>query len=264
MFNYEEYINELEQIVNIDSGTYSISGVNLIGDFFASRFINLGWSVQRVSISDKVGKLLDICSQKVAHYDVLFIGHMDTVFTEGTAKLRPFYIHDGRAYGPGVADMKCGLLSLWHTVKELPENAKKMAIRIILNPDEEITSIYSTEYIAQAAANSSYVFIFEPAMLDGAFCVERKGRIRYEFKFTGISTHAGYIFERENASAVVEMAHWIVALMSLSNKEKDTTVNIGRIEGGEADNVVAKQAMLVSTEQAKTSAFTTLLSGFLV
>lgn len=244
MFSQQTYLEELEALVNIDSGTHTIDGVNKISNFFATRFAKRGWSVERVSISDAVGCLLDIRSREAERFDVLLIGHMDTVFPAGEARRRPFRICDGRAYGPGVADMKCGVLAIWHALKDIPQEAKGLAIRVIMNPDEEITSLYSTEYIAKASARAEHVFVLEPAMADGAFCIERKGKLKYEFEFTGIPTHAGYVFDRKNASAVYEMAKWIEALMALGDPGKGTSVNIGRVEGGSAENIVAEHAAM--------------------
>ncbi|HOS18767.1 MAG TPA: M20 family metallopeptidase [Clostridia bacterium] len=242
MFDLESYLGELETLVNIDSGTYAVGGVNRVGDFFAARFESLGWIVERVRISDQVGYLLDIRSREAERYDALLIGHMDTVFPQGEAKRRPFAIRGGRAYGPGVADMQCGVLAIWHALRELPESAKTLSIRVVMNPDEEITSLYSTDYIAKASARAEHVLVMEPAMADGSFCIERKGKIKYEFEFTGIPTHAGYVFDRRNASAVYEMAKWIEALMALGDRDKGTSVNIGRVEGGDAENIVAEHA----------------------
>ena len=220
MFDLESYLGELETLVNIDSGTYAVGGVNRVGDFFAARFESLGWIVERVRISDQVGYLLDIRSREAERYDALLIGHMDTVFPQGETKRRPFAIRGGRAYGPGVADMQCGVLAIWHALRELPESAKTLSIRVVMNPDEEITSLYSTDYIAKASARAEHVLVMEPAMADGSFCIERKGKIKYEFEFTGLPTHAGYVFDRRNASAVYEMAKWIEALIFLGDRDK--------------------------------------------
>lgn len=244
MFNLQEYINDLEPLVNIDSGSYEVDGVNQVASFFAERFQSLGWLIDRVSLSEAVGELLDMRSNASERYDVLLIGHMDTIFPKGEPQRRPFR-QDGRfAYGPGAADMKCGVLAIWYALKDLPEQAKGLSIRVIMNPDEEIHSKYSTPYIIRASAQAEHVFVMEPAMADGAFCIERKGWLGYQFRFTGISTHAGYRFDRENASAIDEMAHWIIALNRLSDRERGTTVNVGKVSGGTAENVVAEHALM--------------------
>lgn len=244
MFDQAEYLQELETLVNTDSGSANVKGVNAIADFFEQRFSTLGWHFKRKTITEQAGDLLDMCSAPAERYDILFIGHMDTVFGEGEAARRPFTIRDGRAYGPGVADMKCGLLAIWHVVKGLSEQAQKLSIRVIMNPDEEIFSVYSTPYIAEAAKTAERVLVMEPAMGDGSICPERKGKLQYTFQFHGIATHAGYVFDRVNASAVYEMAKWIEALMALGDREKGTTVNVGRVSGGEAANIVADYAQL--------------------
>lgn len=113
-----------------------------------------------------------------------------------------------------------------------------------MNPDEEIHSRYSTAYIKEAAKEAQYVFVLEPAMANGAFCVERKGLLDYQVTFTGIPTHAGYRYQRENASAIEEMAHWVTALTALGDKMLDTTVNVGVVAGGALSNIVAETATM--------------------
>lgn len=244
MFDLDAYLHELEKLVNIDSGSYNVAGINSIGDFFASKFEECHWIVRHVNFSNKVGNLLDIQSDDRIHKDVLIIGHIDTVFPKGEAAKRPFRISEGLAYGPGVADMKCGLLAIWHALKDIPDCTKKLSIRVIMNPDEEINSVYSTEYIEKAAAQADYAFVMEPAMVDGSFCIERKGRLEYEFEFTGIPDHAGYKFDRVNASAIDEMALWINEFNSFSIREKGTTVNVGKVAGGSMNNIVAEHATM--------------------
>ena len=105
MFDLTEYLRELETLVNMDSGSENVNGVNAIADFFEERFASIGWQISRKKISDHTGDLLDMSSSPASRYDILFIGHMDTVFNVGESAKRPFAIKDGRAYGPGVADM---------------------------------------------------------------------------------------------------------------------------------------------------------------
>jgi glutamate carboxypeptidase len=244
MFDVQEYLQDLETLVSIDSDSYNVEGVNAVGSFFADRFERIGWKVERIHLNEAVGNLLNIQNDTAIRHDVLIIGHMDTVFPKGEAARRPFRVEDGRAYGPGVADMKCGVLATWYALKELSDAASNLSIRVIMNPDEEIHSPYSTAYIEEAAKRADRVFVMEPAMVDGAFCIERKGRLDYVIEFYGVSIHAGYRWERPHASAIDEMALWINELNQLGDKELDTTVNVGRVAGGTMSNVVADRATM--------------------
>lgn len=241
----EEYLEQIKTLVNIDSGSFYPEGINRVADQLARWYEELGWVIRRHDLGSKTGVLLEISNRPAEHYDVMFVGHMDTVFPEGAAAQRPFSAKGENAYGPGVGDMKNGDVAMLQIARHLkPEVLEKLNICMAYNPDEEIGSIYSKEKLDEIGRRSDYVYVMESCEDEGTHCFGRKGLMRYELNFHGRAAHAGFMFERENASAILEMGHYIVTLMGLSSKENGTTVNVGVVKGGTAVNVVADHAQL--------------------
>ncbi|MCG8538318.1 MAG: M20 family metallopeptidase [Clostridia bacterium] len=244
-FDLQNYLKELEYLVNIDSGSRNPRGISKVADFFIKKYLDIGYSVKTHEINEEIGPCLEIENCSSERYDILLLGHMDTVFEIGTAKERPFTIIDNRAYGPGVIDMKSGLLSMYYALKEIYEKelGKNLSIKIILNSDEEIGSRGSLGIISRAAVKSNVVFVLEPARANGALVLQRKGLGAYDIKFHGIAAHAG-VEPQKGASAITEMGRWIVELNILNNYKAGTTVNVGIASGGTARNVVAEEAKI--------------------
>ena len=245
-FDLQKYLNELEMLVNIDSGSYDVDGTKKIAHFFEALYKELDWNVEYLRFNDKAGPCLEIRNTVNEKIDILLAGHMDTVFPVGTSALRPFSIKDNRAFGPGVADMKSGLLSIYYTIKSLNfEKLKdKPSICIALNSDEEISSVYSYEWIQQLAKKSRFAFVLEPGRKNGDLIRARKGILKYSINLTGVSAHAG-VEPEKGISAVSELAYWIMELNKLTNYDMGTTLNVGLISGGTAANVVPENASAV-------------------
>lgn len=239
----EHYLRELRTLVNIDSDTHNPAGVNAVAGVMAGLFSQDGWHCRPVGLSDKTGNGLFISSHSGGNdFDVLLIGHLDTVFPAGTAQQRPFRTHNGRAYGPGVADMKGGLLSLFWALSALDAaHRKRLRIAVALNPDEEINSAYSRGWLSELAGNSRCVLAVEAARQDGALISARKGMARYQFQFQGVSAHAGHA-PQNGRSAINALAGCIGEICQLGDAPKGTTLNFGSVWGGGAPNVIAEQA----------------------
>lgn len=242
-FNLTTYLEELKYLVNIDCGSKTPQGTTVVAKFFDKKYKALGWSVNTHQFHEEIGPCLEITNTKTDAYDVLLIGHMDTVFPEGTVNERAFTIKDNKAYGPGVIDMKASLLSVYYALKTLQEENKLQgaSICVALNSDEEISSRHSNLWIQELAKKSKYAFILEPARKNGALVNERKGVGRYFIDFKGVEAHAG-IEPEKGRSAIVELAHWITELNDLTNYKVGTTVNVGVVSGGTVANVIAGNA----------------------
>lgn len=240
------YLRQLEELVNIDSGSKNAAGINQVADRLEAWYRELGWNIESISLGEETGRMLLITNRPADHYDVMFVGHMDTVFPDGTAKERPFRIEGDNYYGPGVGDMKNGDVAMYHVAANLPEEmSEKLNIAMVYNPDEEIGSIYSREVMDRIGSKADYIFVMESAGQNGTrHCFARKGSLGYEIEFHGKAAHSGFMFEVENASAVLEMGNYIVKLMGLASREEDTTVNVGIAQGGTARNVVADYAKI--------------------
>ena len=239
-FNVTDYLVDLEYLVNIDSGTNYIDGVNKIADFFIDKYTELGWTVKKHDFDSATGPCLEIKNTKKTKNDILLLGHMDTVFPPGTVKERPFKIEGDRAHGPGVIDMKSGLLSIYYAIKSL--NTETIpSICVALNSHEETSSTSAYPWIQKLAKDSRFVFVAEPARDNGALVNQRKGLAKYSIEFTGIAAHAG-VEPEKGKSAIHELGYWIVELNKLTDFKSETTVNVGMVVGGTAANVVAEKA----------------------
>lgn len=241
-FNLENFLKDLESLVNIESGSRNIEGLERIADFFDPKFKELGFDVKRIPL--ETGPCLRMKSNTSEINNILMVGHMDTVFKKGIIKEWPFSIdrEEKKIYGPGVLDMKSGLLLIYEVVKNLGrEFLDKYQICIIMNPDEEISSIKSKKYIIQEAERSNNAFIFEPSRVDGSMVKERKGIGKYLLEFKGKAAHSG-VDPENGRSAINALARTICEIEKLVDYDKGRSINFGLISGGTAANVVAEYA----------------------
>lgn len=174
---------------------------------------------------------------------LLIIGHCDTVWPLGTIAKRPFKIEDGRMYGPGVFDMKSGLvvmLEALRAIKELDLKTRR-PIEVFLSCDEEQGSPSTRQLIEDIAQSAYAALVLEPCLPGGKLKTSRKGIAQYQLIARGRSAHAGVAPEK-GISAVEELAQQIIKLHSLTNHTEGISVNVGVIQGGTLSNVVAAEA----------------------
>lgn len=235
------FLAELETLVNIDCGSYTPDGVNRVADFCARALGELGADVERVR-HDSLGDLV-IGRIAGAGTRILLIGHMDTVFDPGTAAQRPFRHEDDRAYGPGVTDMKAGLLAGFHALAALHDAGIGPSVTFVCNPDEEIGSPFSTPHIRRLAAEHDVAFVLECARANGDIVSARKGIADYHIVVHGRAAHAG-VEPEKGRSAILEATHQVLGLHALNGLWPTVTANVGVISGGTRPNVVPEQCML--------------------
>ncbi len=249
---YDSYLDDLVTMVNIDCGTYIAAGVNKIADIMQRRFRERGWEVERIPHSPadgdpQLGDLLVATLKGSGRKGrrVLLIGHMDTVFPEGTAAERPFKTEGSTAYGPGVSDMKGGLLEGYHAVCCLQDAGLEGLgpITYVCNPDEEIGSPFSGPFILERAKGADVCFVLEGARENGDIVSSRKGVRDIRIVIRGRAAHAGVEPER-GRSATLQAAHTTIALHELNGRWPGVTVNVGVIQGGTRPNVVAERCEL--------------------
>jgi glutamate carboxypeptidase len=236
------YLAELEALVNIDCGSYTPVGVNRVADRVAASLGELGATVERIPHEAATGKpqLGDLVIGRLDGDGPrrLLIGHMDTVFEEGTAAQRPYRVEGDRALGPGASDMKGGLLAGLHALAALRETGVRPAVTFIANPDEEIGSIFSGAHIRRLAPEHDVSLVLECARASGAIVSARKGIADLELTFDGRAAHAG-VEPEKGRSAILAAARQVVALHELSDRWPDVTLNAGVIAGGTRPNVVS-------------------------
>ncbi|AFJ46357.1 M20 family metallopeptidase [Shimwellia blattae] len=237
------YFAELRQLVNVDCGTHTLAGVAEVAGIMAGLWREQGWQVDKVDLGPQAGPGLLVTNKPGAsQYDVLLVGHLDTVFPEGTVAQRPFSQDDTRAYGPGVSDMKSGLLNILWAIRGLaPEHQQRLSIAVAMNPDEETGSVHSHQWIGELAKRSRVVLVCEAARADGSLVKARKGMAGYHLHFSGVAAHAGNEPEK-GRSAITALAQAVLAINALGNPELGTTLNIGVVSGGSAANVVPDSA----------------------
>jgi glutamate carboxypeptidase len=246
------FLDELEQLCNIDCGSYSPAGVNEVGRWVAAQFEALGASVERRP--DPAGELGEtvigtFAGTPGAGPRLLLIGHMDTVFPDGTAAERPFQIQEGIAHGPGVTDMKAGLISGIHALAALRELGGGWAslpferITYVANPDEEIGSPTSTPHIKEIAASSDATFVLECARANGDFVSARKGIADLRLTVRGRAAHAG-VEPEKGRSAILAGARLVERIHALNGHWPGVTANVGVFQSGTRPNVVPDLASI--------------------
>ncbi len=235
-------LSDLETIVNIDSGTYNKAGVDQMARWMQGRLEASGCAVT-VQPQPDFGNHLYATRQGKGKARILIIGHMDTVFPEGEPERRPFAIKDGRAFGPGVLDMKSGLLLGVYALDLLTSlGAENYAtITFLCNSDEEIGSPSSRPLVRQLAGQADVALVLEPGRELDEVVTARKGVGNYRLEVRGVAAHAG-VEPEKGRSAILELAHKIVALQALNGAIPGVTINVGVVDGGERPNIVPDHA----------------------
>ena len=244
---YGEFMAELEAMVNVDCGSYSPEGVNQIADRCERRFEEHGWEVERRSHhgEPRLGDLLIGRLHGAGGPNVLLVGHMDTVFDDGTVAERPFTVDGDVARGPGVSDMKAGLLTGFiatHALRDAGFDGFG-TITYVCNPDEEIGSPFSGPVIRDLAAAHDAALVLEGARANRDIVSARKGITDYTIRIEGRAAHAG-VEPEKGRNALVQAAHTILAIDALNGRWPGVTVNVGVARGGTRSNVVAERCEL--------------------
>lgn len=165
------------------------------------------------------------------------VGHLDTVFGEGEAGRRPFTVEGDIATGPGVADMKGGVVALIQCVDLLDVLGNPPALRIVINGDEESGSPGSRSPLVDALRDVEAALIFEPGRPGGEFVGARRGTVRARIRVEGIASHSG-VAPRDGANAIHDIAQRIVEIARLGDEFPDCDVNVNRIAGGVGINTI--------------------------
>ncbi|PZO03674.1 MAG: peptidase M20 [Hyphomicrobiales bacterium] len=250
----EAMVGLLREMVDTDSGSYDKAGVDRAGQVIA-RFHEANGLEVEIIPDARYGDAVKAHLPNPTANDqrpVLLLGHRDTVFPQGEPTRRPFTIKDGRAYGPGVADMKAGLVIEAFVAAAFAECGGLSApLTMLTTSDEEIGSPSSRPVIEAAAREARCVFNAEPSRLPAgtefardqrqSVTSGRKGGVFMRAEFTGKPAHSGANYEK-GASAIVDLGHKIPKLQGLTDLAKGVTVNVGLIGGGQTVNTVAPSA----------------------
>ncbi len=242
----------------INSGSTHVAGLSRMAKALEDNFYWLGAPVERIALSpmqvvgedgslreQALGECLRIRKRPEAPVRVLLVGHYDTVYGEHHAFQEPYFPGDGTLKGPGVADLKGGLVVMLKALEALEKSpfAAGLGWEVVLNPDEEIGSIGSDPVLKEAAGRAQLGLIFEPSLPDGTLAGARKGSGNFTLVMRGKAAHAGRNPE-EGRNALVAASQVAVALMQLNSARVGLSVNPGRMVAGGALNVVPDMAVL--------------------
>ena len=175
----------------------------------------------------------------------LLLGHLDTVWPVGTVERMPVKVQEGRVSGPGVYDMKGGLVQMLFALRALAAMGLEPSVRpvVFINSDEEIGSPSSAAHIARIAGKVVRAYVLEPSFGPaGKLKTARKGVARFRLRIKGEASHAG-LSPEQGVSAILEASHQIQRLFELNDPDRGVTVNVGTIDGGLRPNVVAPEVV---------------------
>ena len=183
------------------------------------------------------------CDGAPSDKQLLVIGHLDTVWPMGTLSERPFRIEDGRAYGPGIFDMKAGVTAAVFAMRALREMARptRRSVTFLMTCDEETGSHFSRDIVEEEARRSMAALVLEPPIPGGIVKTGRKGVGEFELIVRGRPAHAGND-PRAGISAITELAHQVLAINAMVDYGRGTTLNVGVVQGGVLSNVIAAEA----------------------
>lgn len=238
----ENMLSLMADLVNIDSNSFDKAGVDKVADRLRVFFDNHCVPYETIPVTDHGDALRAVVSGGDRNKSILLCGHRDTVFATGEVEKRPFSTRDGKAFGPGVADMKPGLvinafiLAAFHEFGGHPN-----PLIGLFTGDEEIGSPSSKDIIVAEAKKARIAFNSEPSRPNGNIVTKRKGGIFCHCAIKGVAAHSGGFFT-EGRSAIQELAHKIQALHALTDLERGTTINVGLVRGGQSVNTVAAEA----------------------
>jgi glutamate carboxypeptidase len=236
----------LREMVDIDSGSYNKPGIDAVGAVLR-RFL----ASQNVPVETIAQQKHGDCLRAAVQWDgpqgnaggnIVLMGHRDTVFPDGEAARRPFTITDGIAYGPGVADMKAGLVMNCFVLAAFAKFGGASAPLLgLFTGDEEIGSPEGRAVIEAEARRARVVFNSEPGRVSGNVVTGRKGGVFMGFRITGKAAHSGANFA-DGISAIEELARKTQAIHALTDLVRGVTLNVGLISGGQSVNTVAPWA----------------------
>ncbi len=237
-----ELLQRLELLVNIDSGSGQIDGINSIISYLKQWFSDMGFSVT-LHNSPMYGNNLVARRAGKGHVRLLLVGHVDTVYPQGAVAAKPFHIQDGIAYGPGVIDMKSGDVMGLYALQALLEAGfeEYKELIFVFNNDEEVGSTGSAPLLRATARHVDVGLVLESSRSMEIVTRARKGAEKYELEVIGVPAHSGAEPNR-GRSAVIELAHKMIAIHHLNSVFPGVTFNVTRISSSEPLNVVPDSA----------------------
>jgi glutamate carboxypeptidase len=236
----------IRELVAIESPTSHPAGVQHVLDAVAEVFAGTRARVIHTATTERYAGLLEIrLDPDRDEPGVLVLSHADTVHPVGAIETTLKMRHEGdRLYGPGVYDMKGGLVLAVAAARRILDQGRRtrLPVTLLVTPDEEVGSPVSRARIEELARANRYALVTEPARDGGKIVTARKGVGRFVLTATGLPSHAGSYHEK-GASAVREIARQIAAIEDFTDYARGITVNVGIVSGGTAVNVIPETAV---------------------
>jgi glutamate carboxypeptidase len=233
----------LKKMVRINSGSHNKTGVDAVGRVIADALAGCGLTLTVIEEQNVGNQLVArMATPADANGQVLLVGHMDTVYA-ADMDFTTYTEDETRAYGPGVIDMKGGLVAGIFAVLALAavDILNKIPLAFVFNSDEEIGSRWSKALIRSEAEKSRCAFVLEAGGPNGEIVTGRKGNLSARLTVNGRAGHAAFA-GADKSSAILEMAHKTVAIEALNEPDKGISANVGTVVGGLGPNTVAAHA----------------------
>lgn len=251
-------VEQLHHFCDINSGTTNLPGLAHMATALHAAYTPIADNIQIkklpplsvINMSGDIsvqncGDVLFISKRPHLKRRILLSGHMDTVYAATSPFQKLTYVNDNYVNGPGVADMKGGLIVMLHALLALEQTelASQIGWDVLINSDEEIGSPASGVLFDELAPNYQAALVYEPAMTaTGTLAKNRKGSGKLTLIATGKAAHAGRAFD-EGRNAICYLAEAVTAIHALNGQRDGVTINVGKIAGGEALNVVPDKAV---------------------
>lgn len=246
------YLETLKNLVNIESGSKDIEGLNQIAKVVANELKDAGAEVSIINSSDiyrmddspeKMGPIVKGVLKGQGKSKIMLIAHMDTVYERGMLKNQPFKVDGNQVYGLGIIDDKQGVTTILHVLKTLKKLSYKDygTITVLMNSDEEISSPASRKLITETAQDQDVVFSFEGGGKDGNLRLATSGIGAAYLEIKGKSSHAG-VKPEAGVNALTELSHQIAQLQNLSDPKTGLKLNWTVAEAGKTRNVIPDHA----------------------
>lgn len=240
-----EMISLWEELVNTESGSSDKELVDNLAVKLKKVIEDIGMNTKIVEYQNAGNSIVAEIGANRGKKGIVFSGHMDTVYKKDTIKNNPFRIEDGKAYGPGVLDMKGGVVIALYAIKALNWiGYDERPIKLIISGDEETghsKNLAGAELFINECKGFTAAFNFETGFQDNGLIVGRKGVAQYTLEVNGVSAHAGNAPEK-GRSSIEELAHKVLDIQNLTNFEEGNTFNVGTIQGGTVSNAIPDYA----------------------
>jgi glutamate carboxypeptidase len=236
-------LDQLRALVEHESSSRDKPGIDALAELLAAEFTRAGAESTVLPDPERGNLLRAVWRSGRAGAPVLLLGHLDTVWPRGTLAARPFEVRGGNAYGPGVFDMKSGIVVCRLLCEAMRDRAIDPLADVVFffTSDEEIGTAAGLPHLRREAAGCRAVLCLEPSLPGGRVKTFRKGVGGFRVRVEGVAAHAGVDHEK-GANAIAELSRQVLLLQAMTDYARGVTVNVGTMTGGSASNVVPAAA----------------------